>query len=269
MPRWCLAAPFTLSLRSDNAGGGVAVFACGNQVVDGDQWMGNWIGLRTALPLVLVMAVAISLNVFLTLAKSESSFAAVEDSRFRFIVERIKGAVQNNLDLGLNLEGLANAQSILEGEMAAEGVLALSIHNAAGQLLYRAGLEPGQFPPDTLGVQTGLSDNLGRSVGVVALNFSAAERQAFLRGMRDDMVFSALTAFAVAAATILLAAVLLLGPVQRRLRDLAASVKAGAGLDGSEHDEENRKGASVGAVLDEAEQRLAAMQAERRSGARA
>lgn len=153
----------------------------------------------------LTLVVAVWLNAFLPNAKFEDTDAEVEESRHGFVLDAVKGAVQNGLDLGLTLDAPPNVQKLTTEEIAAaEGVPAMSVVDERGTELFRAG---DVFPPADAGaLPPPLTDNLGRTVGEARPYFSGEERARF-RGRINEVTLTVTLIFAGAGAS----AILILG----------------------------------------------------------
>jgi hypothetical protein len=193
------------------------------------------LGAVIVAPIVLVAALAAALTAFLNYGKFAATLAEVENARFALIARGVKSSLEANLNLGLTLSGLSNAQAILEQERAVVGeARAVVVFAADGAVLFTAGEAAGlrRAPAEWLAkadwtaesgtwrvVGTPLFDALGVMVGGVGVIYPSEPRDRILTEMAGRLTAAALSA----AAATGLAAVLCMPFLLGRLRGITAA----------------------------------------------
>ncbi len=196
---------------------------------------------RVVLPVVLTSVLATLLTAFLIFGKFDRSLSEFEQSRYAFLLDDIQLVFDRDLDMGLDIDQIGNAQELLERRLSGgQGVEALVLFDARGHVLARAGGwsfadVPGAWlarnetsgnrfwtapAGDTLVTGMGLFNNFGKAVGGVALGYSRAPHQALLASMAQKLTFAAsLISGAVVLLSFLLSS-LLINRTRTALNDL-------------------------------------------------
>jgi hypothetical protein len=197
---------------------------------------------RVVLPVVLTTVLATVLSAFLIFGKFDRSVSEFEFSRYSFLLEDIQVVFVRDLDMGLELDQIGNAQALLERHISdGQGVVALILFDPRGHVLARAGAwqlgtvpaawvasnEAGGHRPWTakadelLVAGMRLSNNFGKTVGGVALGYSRAPHQALLSGMAHNLTVAAAVISSGAVLLSFLLASLLISRTQKALKSLS------------------------------------------------
>lgn len=194
---------------------------------------------RVVFPVVLTSVMATLLTAFLIFGKFDRSLSEFELSRYAFLLEDIQLVFVRDLDMGLGLDQIGNAESLLERHISSgQGVAALALFDARGRVLAGAGAwkfaevpgswvarnEGGVNRPWTAGTDEvlvagmRLTNNFGKTVGGVALGYSRAPHQALLSGMAHKLTVAAVVISVGVVLLSLLLSSLLLARTQKALR---------------------------------------------------
>jgi hypothetical protein len=201
----------------------------------------------------LTTVLATALSAFLISGKFNRSVLEFELSRYVFLLESIQTIFVRDLDLGLELDQLADAQAVLERQVSAgQGIVALTLFNAHGQVLAQAGTmrfarapapwiarngnggnRPWTAETDgALIVGLRLSNNFSQTVGGIALAYSQAPHQALLARMAGDLATAAAVIASGAVLLSFLLSSLLLARTRKALHDVEDDLSAdGEGAD--------------------------------------
>ncbi len=210
---------------------------------------------RVVLPVVLTSVMATLLTAFLIFGKFDRSLSEFELSRYAFLLEDIQVVFVRDLDMGLGLDQIGNAQALLERHLSTgQGIVALVLFDARGAVLARAGVwQFGSVPGAWVArnesggnrswtaaadgdLVTGmrLSNNFGKTVGGVALGYSRAPHQAVLVGMAHKLTVAATVISAGVVLLSFLLSSLLIARTQTALQELKEELSAGEdGAEGS------------------------------------
>lgn len=91
---------------------------------------------RTALVLVPILVVGITITSALSLHKFSQTFSTLINSRFEFITDEIRNLVQTQLDFGLFLENLEIAQALEEYQISDDQILSIEVFDSRGVVLH-------------------------------------------------------------------------------------------------------------------------------------
>ena len=160
----------------------------------------------------MTSVMATLLTAFIIFGKFDRSLSEFELSRYTFLLEDIQVVFVRDLDIGLGLDQIGNAESLLRRHISSgQGVIALALFDARGHVLARVGAwqfsqVPGTWiarndsggnrpwtvaTDDVLVAGMRLSNNFGMTVGGVALGYSRAEHQALLTEMAHKLTLAA------------------------------------------------------------------------------
>ena len=149
---------------------------------------------------------------FLIFGKFDRSLSEFELSRYSFLLEDMQAIFVRDLDIGLGLDQIGNAESLLARHISsAQGVTALALFDARGHVLARVGSwRFSELPVAWVALNNGggsrpwmaaaddvlvagmrLSNDFGITVGGVVLEYSRAEHQALLSGMAHKLTLAA------------------------------------------------------------------------------
>jgi len=196
----------------------------------------------------LTTVLATALSAFLILGKFDRSVSEFELSRYAFLLGNIQTIFVRDLDWGLDLDQLADAQVVLERQVSSgQGVVALMLFDARGHVLAQAGEKRFAQVPEPWITRNGtgsarpwtaeadgnlivglrLSNNFGETVGGVALGYSRAPHAALLARMSGDLTVAAAAIAAGAVLLSFLLASLLLARTRKTLNDFREELSAG------------------------------------------
>lgn len=191
--------------------------------------------LRIDAPVVLIAILAISLTTFLIVGKFISTSDALERSRIELVTDDLRNVIETGLDLGLTLQGLANAQAAIEFEAQADpAILSISLHDEAGTILFHTGaaLADARIPArwkaqrerhwqlaeaDALIVGNTLSTASGNSAGGMILRYSRQHRDARIDAVTRSLRIGAAVVIIVTTTLALLVMSLLMRHARQRL----------------------------------------------------
>jgi hypothetical protein len=146
-----------------------------------------------------VAALSVFLAAYLNFAKFEGAYERVEADRFKFAAADIVASLENELDLGITLSRMTSADRVLTEAFArSAGMSGVVVFGLDGAVLFSGGLPParGTVPQpwvdsiaaaedgagsfegevgDTKVVGSRLVNNFGRTVGGVAVGYSALD----------------------------------------------------------------------------------------------
>lgn len=91
---------------------------------------------RTALVLVPILMVGITITSALSLHKFGQIYSNLLNSRFEFVTSEIRNGIQTQLDLGLALENLEIVKVLEEYQISDEQVLSIEVFDATGLVLH-------------------------------------------------------------------------------------------------------------------------------------
>ncbi|MGE5504831.1 MAG: hypothetical protein ACM31L_10445 [Actinomycetota bacterium] len=204
--------------------------------------------MRIVLPVVTTTVVATALSAFLIFGKFDRSLSEFEQSRFTFALGNIGAVFVRDLDLGLDLEQIGNAQAVLERQASMNpDIAALALFNARGQVLAHVGVKPlGEIPASWLArneasgsrlwsvaskdaqiVGLRLSNSFDQTVGGVLLGYSGGLHQELADRMARDLALGAVGVAGLAVLISFLVSVLLISRVHRTLGKLNAQLQSG------------------------------------------
>ena len=197
--------------------------------------MGTQLSLRIALPMALVVCLTLGLSAFLSYGKFQRTLVEIEQSRLSFILQDLHRVFENNLNLGVSLQGLQTSNTILARALERSPQLRSAyLFDTTGSILSSAGQSLEKAPPTWLGllktnsrdqkfftstndqaaVVITLFDPLGQSVGGLALMYSITPRLTLLSNMSELLIRGS----ASSAGLAILATIIGLGVVVRITR---------------------------------------------------
>jgi len=91
---------------------------------------------RTALLLVPILVVGITITSALSLHKFSQTFSNLINSRFEFVTGEIRNGIQTQLDLGLLLENLEITQILEEYQISDDQILSIEVFDGRGVVLH-------------------------------------------------------------------------------------------------------------------------------------
>jgi hypothetical protein len=135
-------------------------------------------------PIILIGALAIGLNAYLSIGKLDRTLRELEESRLHLILDDLRVNLETGLDLGLPVKGLGNAQAAIEREARQDGaIVGIRVLDAAGVPVFSTG-----DPASGAALRAPLSNNLGVAMGAIELRYArqAEERSiaAYARQLR-------------------------------------------------------------------------------------
>jgi sensor histidine kinase regulating citrate/malate metabolism len=178
--------------------------------------------VKISIMIILILAFALLLNVFLNFFNFEKNYSNMIYSRFFVIAKDLQNTAEYGLDLGLSLPELKNLQEVISGVVTEhKDIISIIIFNAEGQAIFHTDPEevdkgvPAKWVEklkemdreatseltynDTFVIALPLLNTFNIKVGTLALSFSKSHieipvRQMFLYLFRWSFVF--LIAFA-------------------------------------------------------------------------
>jgi len=182
-------------------------------------------------PIVLVSALAVGLTVFLNVGKLDRTLAELEQSRLRFTLNNLRENLETGLDLGLPVKGLGNAQAAIDREARADpDIVSIAVLDDHGTVAFITG-RSGRGTDDgagTMRLHTGLSNNLGVSMGAIELSYSRRSHERFMAGISSQLRIAALVAILASSALAVLGIRLWVRRIRRTLRSIEHTLDQGA-----------------------------------------
>lgn len=166
--------------------------------------------LQASLAVIVVVTLALSASVALTVANFDRALQTIVDSRFEYIAKELKGDIEKGLDLGLALKEFSNAQQIIDQPLSRnDDLVRVEITNNDGKILFSAqkSVDTGQ-QERRREVSTALINPFGQEAGTVTVVYAtggalnAVEDVAF-RLTRAAGVIAVIAAAGAAAACML------------------------------------------------------------------
>lgn len=138
-------------------------------------------------PLILIGALAIGFNAYLSVGKLDRTLGELEQSRLHLILDDLRDNLETGLDLGLPIKGLGNAQAAIEREArqdsAIVGIRVLDTHGApvfsTGDTSHGAAL------------RAPLSNNLGLAMGAIELRYTRQAGELSIAAYADQLTRAA------------------------------------------------------------------------------
>lgn len=119
-------------------------------------------------PIVLIGALAIGLNAYLSVGKLDRTLNELEQSRLHLILDDLRDNLETGLDLGLPVKGLGNAQAAIEREARQDNaIVGIRVVDAAGVPVFSTGHATGGAT-----LRTPLSNNFGVTMGAIELRYA-------------------------------------------------------------------------------------------------
>ena len=196
--------------------------------------------LRLAILITLVLLTAVLITARLNYAKFSQVTEELDSSRYAFLAEDLKGALEASLDLGLALEQIQKAQELVDRQRARyPESLAITFFDYRGNVLFNCGLArrdvrselqrreaiAAVLDGDRIAATT-LVNPFGAVVGGVEIRVSAQGAEERDETMVAALGSAVLSAAATGTAAIALIAMVLLHSVRRRLAVQARIIAA-------------------------------------------
>lgn len=211
---------------------------------------------RLMLAVVVVGAIGIALSAYLNFAKFESTFSDIEASRFRFISADIARTLVREMDFGIDLARISEAERFLERALKQEPrIVTALIFDAGGTILFQVGrpmdAAPGDWMtalrasetgriwaelPDRLVVAEQLVNNFGMAVGAVAVVYSRSTYDFETAHMASVLLVAALFVLLVAILTAYVGVWWAIRPAGRRLASIEAALEQKRNQEGVDGD---------------------------------
>jgi hypothetical protein len=213
------------------------------------------LSIKITIPIVLISAMAIGLTAFLNHGKFERTFTELESSRIQFVVNDIRANLETGLGMGLPLNGLANAQAVIDFEARKDpSILSISVYDETGAVVFHTGRSMGGTTvpkswkpitnakserdwqitePDAFVVGTGLSGILGAQTGGLALRYSRQAHDGVVDSVAHALKLASIVGIVCTALIAILGIHLLVARTHRRLQGIEYSL-APAAMEGAE-----------------------------------
>jgi hypothetical protein len=178
-------------------------------------------------PIVLVSALAVGLTVFLNVGKLDRTLGELEQSRLRFTLNNLRENLETGLDLGLPVKGLGNAQAAIDREARADpDIVSIAVLDEHGTVAFHTSRSADGG--ETVRLRTGMSNNLGVSMGAIELSYSRRSHQRFMAGISSQLRIAALVAVLASSALAVLGIRLWVRRIRRTLSSIEHTLDQGA-----------------------------------------
>ncbi|WP_026986911.1 hypothetical protein [Fodinicurvata fenggangensis] len=173
----------------------------------------------------LIIAFSLGLGAYMSYEAVRSSFLGTLSQRMQTVGDQIATAIRSSQSFGIELEEQTTLPALLQREAVAVRYLKrIDVVTAHGEVLYSS--QPEQVGRSPEGdarwtVETGLSNDLGETIGSVVVRMDALAAQATIRQLAGDL---ALRSLPIVLAALLLAGLgllLILRALKRRAEHLA------------------------------------------------
>ncbi len=205
------------------------------------------LSIKITLPIALISALAIGLTAFLNIGKFERSLTELESSRLQFVLGDLKSNLETGLDLGLALDGLGNAQAVIDAGRLQDGsILSIHVYDDAGKGIFHSGdaTDSLEIPSswkrvlqaqegrgwylaegNTLVVGVPLTSNIKPNAGSIVLRYSRSVHDATLASLGKELLIASLLAIAVTAILVFFGINLLVAKTNRRLTRIVQTLE--------------------------------------------
>lgn len=202
--------------------------------------------LRIGAVITLIIALALGAATALTLANFSRALSDAVESRFQVLAAELRDSIETGLNLGLPLEKLNNVQQIIEERAARDDSIAsIEVRDAEGRVLFGADGGASDLAGDARGtVAAPLMNSFGQQVGRVELVYATESYRTTVARVARVLASDAAVLAALAGTIAMLACVLILGPVPRRLARVRAWFEHGR-VDGEPQDPLERDAADA------------------------
>lgn len=175
--------------------------------------------LQAALAVTLVVSLALSAGLALTVANVDRTLQAIVDARFEYIANELKSDIEKGLDLGLALKEFSNAQQIIDQKLARNSDLTgVTIANPNGQTLFSATKQARAVPADRRRKVTApLVNPFGRDAGTVTVVYATGGALDAVRELAVQLSRATALIAGIAAASAALACVAIMRRIPRSL----------------------------------------------------
>lgn len=178
-------------------------------------------------PMVLVSALAVGLTVFLNVGKLDRTLGELEQSRLRFTLNNLRENLETGLDLGLPVKGLGNAQAAIEREARADpDIVSIAVLDEHGTVAFRTSRAL-DASSETVRLRTGMSNNLGVTMGAIELAYSRRSHERFMAGITSQLRLAALVAVIASSALAILGIRLWVRRIRRTLNSIEHTLDQG------------------------------------------
>jgi len=179
-------------------------------------------------PIVLVSALAVGLTVFLNVGKLDRTLGELEQSRLRFTLNNLRENLETGLDLGLPVKGLGNAQAAIDREARADpGIVSIAVLDDHGAVAFRTS-RVADGSSETVRLRTGMSNNLGVTMGAIELAYSRRSHERFMADISSQLRMAALVAIIASSALAVLGIRLWVRRIRRTLSSIEHTLDQGA-----------------------------------------
>jgi hypothetical protein len=194
------------------------------------------IPLRFSVVIARVLALAAATTAMLNVLKFEQIIEGFEQSRYSFVARDIEGALEQNLNLGLPLDQIENAQELIERQLGLDSDLtSIAIFDPDGAILYQISRLPEGSAQALLGdgakasgirderfVSSPIANDFGQVVGGVIVRYSGSAVARREERVLHTMAIATLSAAIAGGIILWLGASRLLAPLGRRLAETTA-----------------------------------------------
>jgi len=192
--------------------------------------------LRFSVVIALVLALAAATTAMLNVLKFQQIIEGFEESRYSFVARDIEGALEQNLNLGLPLDQIDNAQELIERQLGLDPDLtSITIFDPDGAVLYQASRLPQGDAQALLGdgakangvrderfVSSPIANDFGQVVGGVIVRYSGTSADRREERVLHTMAIATIGAAIAGGIILWLGASRLLAPLRRRLAETTA-----------------------------------------------
>jgi hypothetical protein len=171
-------------------------------------------------PIILIGALAIGLNAYLSVGKLDRTLTELEQSRLHLILDDLRDNLETGLDLGLPVKGLGNAQAAIERELRQDGaIVGIRVLDADGAAVFSTG-----DPAHGDALRAPLSNNLGVSMGVIELRYTRQAEDLAVAAYADQLTRAAAWIAAIGTLAALAATRLWMRRIARTVDSIASTL---------------------------------------------
>ncbi|MGM0561716.1 MAG: hypothetical protein ACQETX_11685 [Pseudomonadota bacterium] len=173
----------------------------------------------------LIIAFSLGLGAYMSYEAVRSSFLGTLSQRMQTVGDQIATAIRSSQSFGIELEEQKTLPALLQREAVAVRYLQrIDVVTANGEVLYSS--QPEQVGRSPEGdahwtVETGLSNDLGETIGKVVVRMDATAAQATIRQLAEGLVLRSLPIVLAALLLSGLGLLLILRALKRRAEHLA------------------------------------------------
>lgn len=178
------------------------------------------LSVTISVPIILIGALALGLNAYLSVGKLDRTLSELEQSRLHLILDDLRDNLETGLDLGLPLKGLGNAQAAIERQARQDGaIVGIRVLDAQGTPVFSTG-----DPAHGLALRAPLSSNLGVAMGAIELRYARQDQDLSIAAYASQLTRAAAWIAAAGALLALAAIRLWMRRITRTMDSIASTL---------------------------------------------